>query len=159
MTTLTLLNQYKHDHTRTSIYHLHFYPFLVTLLLNYLGTHTFTVTSKYHTDKLTLIGNICLIWFYQHSQYSNASRHARAHTESNSLITLLIILIYWGWLFINTQICSTIIRNGNISSNLFFVHIVTLVKLTWIEANFLLDVNHLIYYCTSYLYISNYIIY
>jgi hypothetical protein len=36
---------------------------------------------------------------------------------------------------------------------------VTLAKLMLIEANFLLDVNHLIYYYTSYLYISNYIIY
>jgi hypothetical protein len=35
----------------------------------------------------------------------------------------------------------------------------TLAKLTLIEANYLLDVKNLIYYCTSYLYISNYIIY
>jgi hypothetical protein len=83
----------------------------------------------------------------------------RPESSTPSLITLLIILIYWGWLFINTQISSTIIRNGNISLILFFVHIVTLAKSTLIEANFLLDVNHLIYYCTSYLYISNYIIY
>jgi hypothetical protein len=52
-------------------------------------------------------------------------------------------------LFSNTQISITIIRNGNISLILFLVHIVTLAKLTLIEANFLLDVNHLIYYCTS----------
>jgi hypothetical protein len=85
--------------------------------------------------------------------------YIQRHTRSDSLITLLIILIYWGWLFCNTQISSTIIRNGNISLILFLVHIVTLAKLTLIEANFLLDINHLIYYCTSYLYISNYIIY
>jgi hypothetical protein len=65
--------------TRTSIYHIHFNHLLVTLLLNYLGTRTFTVTSKRHTD--------------QHSQYSNASTHPTEHIEGVSLITMPFILV------------------------------------------------------------------
>ncbi|PWZ33103.1 hypothetical protein Zm00014a_042562 [Zea mays] len=74
---LPIINQRKHDITRTNIYHIHFNHLLVTLLLNYLGTHTFTVTSKHHTDKFSLTGNNHLIGFYQHSQYSNASTHRK----------------------------------------------------------------------------------
>jgi hypothetical protein len=51
------------------------------------------------------------------------------------------------------------IRNGNISLIKFLIHITTLAKITLIEDDYLLDFNNLIYYCTSYLYISNYTIY
>jgi hypothetical protein len=75
MTTFYLFTQHDYDITSTRIYYVHLYPFLVIILLNYLGTRAFTVTSKRHADKLTSIGNIYLIGFYNHPHHYTTNIH------------------------------------------------------------------------------------